>query len=79
MSKRSCEELGVCQSSRPCPLGCSHDTEKLPPGGFWFAPGTVDCPPAHPRRWRALARELLLIFVLSGVVGLIAGLLTRYF
>lgn len=46
MSKRSCEELGVCQSARPCPLVCSHAAETLPPGGFWFAPGTIEGAPA---------------------------------
>lgn len=48
---RGCDAMGVCQARQPrCP-GCtpaaqrqavSHDTEHLPPGGMWFAPGAIE-------------------------------------
>ena len=75
---RSCFELGVCQSRTPPCAGCSHDTSALPPGGFWFAPGTIERAPA-PRRepWSWLEISLAAIAA-SGVAGLVAGVATMW-
>ena len=72
----SCAQLGVCQS-RPGCSGCSHNTEALPPGGFYFAPGTVeDCTPT---RTDTVARGLLTaaaVAALAAAIGLRAGWIT---
>ena len=64
----SCAHLGVCQSRPGCD-SCSHNTEALPPGGFYFAPGTVeDCTPT---RTDTVARGLL-----AAALGISAGWIT---
>ena len=72
----SCAHLGVCQSRPGCD-SCSHDTEALPPGGFYFAPGTVeDCTPT---RTDTVARGLLTaaaVAALAAAIGLSAGWIT---
>ena len=72
----SCAHLGVCQS-RPGCSGCSHNTEALPPGGFYFAPGTVeDCTPT---RTDTVARGLLTaaaVAALAAAIDLSAGWIT---
>ena len=72
----SCAQLGVCQS-RPGCSGCSHNTEALPPGGFYFAPGTVeDCTPT---RTDTVARGQLTaaaVAALAAAIGLSAGWIT---
>lgn len=48
-TRRSCDALGLCQHRQPACPGCSsHDTRRLPPGGFYFAPGVIDR--GHPVR-----------------------------
>lgn len=72
----SCARLGVCQSRPGCD-SCSHNTEALPPGGFYFAPGTVeDCTPT---RTDTVARGLLTaaaVAALAAAIGLSAGWIT---
>ena len=72
----SCAHLGVCQSRPGCD-SCSHDTEALPPGGFYFAPGTVeDC---SATRTDTVARGLLTaaaVAALAAAIGLSAGWIT---
>ena len=72
----SCAQLGVCQSRPGCD-SCSHNTEALPPGGFYFAPGTVeDCTPT---RTDTVARGLLTaaaVAALAAAIGLSAGWIT---
>ena len=72
----SCAHLGVCQSRPGCD-SCSHYTEALPPGGFYFAPGTVeDCTPT---RTDTVARGLLTaaaVAALAAAIGLSAGWIT---
>ena len=72
----SCAHLGVSQSRPGCD-SCSHDTEALPPGGFYFAPGTVeDCTPT---RTDTVARGLLTaaaVAALAAAIGLSAGWIT---
>ena len=72
----SCAHLGVCQSRPGCD-SCSHNTEALPPGGFYFAPGTVeDC---SATRTDTVARGLLTaaaVAALAAAIGLSAGWIT---
>ena len=72
----SCAHLGVCQSRPGCD-SCSHDTEALPPGGFYFAPGTVeDC---SATRTDTVARGLLTaaaVAALAAAIGLSPGWIT---
>ena len=74
----SCAQLGVCQSRPGCD-SCSHNTEALPPGGFYFAPGTVeDCTPT-PTRTDTVARGLLFaaaLAALAAAIGISAGWIT---
>jgi len=75
---RSCDALGVCQRrATPC-TGCNHearahDTQALPPGGFWFAPGTIEDAP-RPERWTALEIGLAALG-LAAAGGVVVGLL----
>ena len=78
----SCAHLGVCQS-RPGCSGCSrpssHNTEDLPPGGFFFAPGTVEDCSATPTRTDTVARGLLFaaaLAALAAAIGISAGWIT---
>ena len=81
----SCAQLGVCQS-RPGSSGCSvcsrpsiHNTEDLPPGGFYFAPGTVEDCSATPTRTDTVARGLLAaaaLAALAAAIGISAGWIT---
>ena len=81
----SCAHLGVCQS-RPGCSGCSrpssHNTEDLPPGGLFFAPGTVeDCSAtrARTRKTDTIARGLLAaaaLAALAAAIGISAGWIT---
>ena len=72
----SCAHLGVCQSRPGCD-SCSHNTEALPPGGFFFAPGTVeDC---SATRTDTVARGLLAaaaVAALAAAIGMSAGWIT---
>ena len=78
----SCAQLGVCQS-RPgcsvCSRPSSHNTEDLPPGGFYFAPGTVEDCSATPTRTDTVARGLLFaaaLAALAAAIGISAGWIT---
>ena len=46
MSRRHCHQLGVCNARPGTGCTCQHssrfDTEPIPTGGFFFAPGTVE-------------------------------------
>ena len=74
----SCAQLGVCQSRPGCD-SCSHDTEALPPGGFYFAPGTVEDCSATPTKTDTVARGLLAaaaVAALAAAIGMSAGWIT---
>ena len=78
----SCAQLGVCQS-RPGCSGCSrpssHNTEDLPPGGLFFAPGTVEDCSATPTKTDTVARGLLAaaaVAALAAAIGMSAGWIT---
>ena len=78
-TRRTCTELGVCQG-RPGPgCTCQHDTDALPPGGYYFAPGAVE---HGPRRravrlapWQRLVLQAMAVLLASGLVGMVAGVL----
>lgn len=77
---RSCARLGVCQSRPGCD-GCGQqDTHTLPPGGFFFAPGTVEVEESRKTaRTDTLGRWLLTaaaLATLGVVVGMAAGWIT---
>lgn len=60
------------------PRTCHHDTESLPPGGYYFAPGTVEHGPRRARRitgWRRLVLEAIALLAVSGLIGFAAGVL----
>ena len=74
----SCAQLGVCQSRPGCD-SCSHNTEALPPGGFFFAPGTVEDCSTTPTRTDTVARGLLFaaaLAALAAAIGISAGWIT---
>lgn len=56
---------------------CSHDTKALPPGGFHFAPGTVECTPRRKRLapWQRLVLDLAAALAVAGLLGFGAGYL----
>ena len=78
-TRRTCTELGVCQG-RPGPgCTCQHDTDALPPGGYYFAPGAVE---HGPRRravrlapWQRLVLRAMAVLLASGLLGFAAGVL----
>ena len=76
---RTCDALGVCQG-RPGPgRTCTHDTNTLPPGGYYFAPGAIE---QGPRRravrlapWQRLVLLAMAVLLASGLLGFAAGVL----
>ena len=76
MKKRTCHELGVC-NGRPTIGTCRHDTEKLPCGGFFFAPGEVEMYEPQPLLGRA-GRLLLVFIALVAVLIVIAAALGHF-
>lgn len=84
----SCAGISCNQGCEPCRDGCHKrqagvpvrplgaeepvDTYRLPPGGFWFAPGAIDEPPA-PEPLSGLEKSLIAMAG-TGVVALLAGL-----
>ena len=74
----SCAHLGVCQSRPGCD-SCSHNTEALPPGGFFFAPGTVEDCSTTPTKTDTVARGLLFaaaLAALAAAIGISDGWIT---
>lgn len=63
---------------KPKNEGVSHDTTTLPPGGFYFAPGTVeDCRTSS--KTDTVARSLLAaaaVAALAAAIGMSAGWIT---
>lgn len=60
-TRRSCDVLGLCQQRQPACPGCSHhgarhNTQHLPAGGHYFAPGVIQ---GGPQRRRAGLRAAL--------------------
>lgn len=59
------------------PRTCHHDTESLPPGGYYFAPGTVEHGPRRARRitgWQRLVLQAMSVLLVSGLIGFVAGI-----
>ena len=60
------------------PRHLHHDTESLPHGGYYFAPGTVEHGPRRARRitgWRRAVLDIILLLAVSSVIGFAAGVL----
>lgn len=77
-TSRTCHELGVCHGRKGLGCTCQHDTESLPPGGYYFAPGTVEHGPRRARRitgWRRLVLDVIALLAVSGLIGFAAGVL----
>lgn len=76
---RSCHELGVCHGRKGLGCTCHHDTEALPPGGFYFAPGAIEHGPRRKARrlagWQRLALEIAALLAVTGLIGFAAGML----
>ena len=78
-TRRTSTELGVCQG-RPGPgCTCQHDTDALPPGGYYFAPGAIEQGPrrraARLASWQRLVLQAMAVLLASGLVGMVAGVL----
>lgn len=74
---RTCDELGVCQALPGCACegGVRHDADRLPPGGFWFSPGSLDGPYSRTvseRRTRRLSVGLYLVVIGLALAGTLA-------
>ena len=75
---RTCHEPGVCHGRKGLGCTCHHHTESLPPGGYYFAPGTVEHGPRRARRitgWRRLVLDVIALLAVSGLIGFAAGVL----
>ncbi|AFU47332.1 hypothetical protein C380_18190 [Acidovorax sp. KKS102] len=77
-TSRSCHELGVCHGRTDQGCTCHHDTETLPPGGYYFAPGAIDGGPHRRKRlagWQRLVLDIAACLAVAGLIGFAAGVL----
>ena len=75
---RTCHELGVCHGRKGLGCTCHHDTEAMPPGGYYFAPGAIEQGPRRARRllgWRRAVADLCCCIAIAGLIGAAAGYL----
>ena len=75
---RTCHELGVCHGRKGLGCTCHHDSESLPPGGYYFAPGAIEQGARRPRRlvgWRRAVADLRCCIAIAGLIGAAAGYL----
>ena len=75
---RTCHELGVCNGRKGLGCTCQHDTDALPPGGYYFAPGAVEHVTSRARRitgWRRMVLDVIALLAVSGLIGFAAGVL----
>lgn len=75
---RTRHELGVCNGRKGLGCTCHHDTESLPPGGYYFAPGAIEQGPRRARRllgWRRAVADLCCCIAIAGLIGAAAGYL----
>ena len=73
MSKRSCEELGVCQARAECHLACAAP----PRDRFPFAPGVIDLGEPPVSRMDVLG-GVLLVLAFLGAVAAVVGFASGY-
>ena len=78
-TRRTCTELGVCNGRKGLGCTCQHDTDALPPGGYYFAPGAIE---QGQRRkgvrlapWQRLVLGAMAVLLASGLLGFAAGVL----
>ena len=61
------------------PRNLQHDTDTLPPGGYYFAPGAIEQGPrrraARLAPWQRLVLQAMAVLLVSGVIGFAAGAL----
>ena len=60
------------------PRTCHHDTEALPPGGYYFAPGAIESGPHRRKRlagWQRLVLDIAACLAVAGLIGFAAGVL----
>ena len=77
-TSRTCHELGVCHGRKGLGCTCHHDSESLPPGGYYFAPGAIEQGARRPRRlvgWRRAVADLCCCIAIAGLIGAAAGYL----
>lgn len=75
---RTCHELGVCHGRKGLGCTCHRDTESLPRGGYYFAPGAIEQGARRPRRlvgWRRAVADLCCCIAIAGLIGAAAGYL----
>ena len=75
---RSCHELGVRHGRKGLGCTCQHDTESLPPGGYYFAPGAIESGPHRRKRlagWQRLVLDIAACLAVAGLIGFAAGVL----
>ena len=75
---RTCHELSVCHGRKGLGCTCHHDSESLPPGGYYFAPGAIEQGARRPRRlvgWRRAVADLCCCIAIAGLIGAAAGYL----
>lgn len=56
--------------------GCTHDTSELPPGGYYFAPGSIDNDKPRrtlARRILAALAEVLILLAIAASLGVASG------
>jgi len=76
--RRACTDLGVCHGRKGQGCTCHHDTDALPPGGYYFAPGAIDRSPRRSKRlagWQRLVRDIAACLAVAGLIGFAAGVM----
>ena len=55
-----------------------HDTQAIPPGGYYFAPGSIENGPRRTRRitgWRRSVLDVMALLAVAGLLGFVAAYL----
>lgn len=60
------------------PRMVQHDTEALPPGGYYFSPGAIEAEPRRTKRlagWQRLILEFAALLAVAALIGFAAGVM----